>query len=226
MGKIIYGALGTEIRGSIGGSTFQRNKHGFTMRNKPKMTLPSGNAVRLIQQNMVQVIQAWQALTPAERLDYVTYASTYPQYSKNNPTSVLSGYEVYLMWQATRLAVEQNIRSGIVFHSIAFPTFAPTVTRTGSHLYVNLHDVGGDTNCFFGVYMSGTVLNSINFIGSRTRYITIAVIGEGSSDWAGMYISRLGALPESGSTIFMRIIPLGADAPVVRAEQKFKIKVS
>jgi len=34
MARIIYGAIGTEIRGKVGGTVFQGNKHGYTIKNK------------------------------------------------------------------------------------------------------------------------------------------------------------------------------------------------
>ena len=67
MARVKFGSLVTEISGSIGGSTFQRNSFGNTLRNKPNPIRSRTAAQLSIRQYMKQAHAGWTALTAAER---------------------------------------------------------------------------------------------------------------------------------------------------------------
>ena len=74
MARIIYSALVTAIRGSVGGTTFQQNQYGSTIKNKPKMIRPRSNQQEKRKIYMTAATQAWGNLTVNRRNAYNTYA--------------------------------------------------------------------------------------------------------------------------------------------------------
>jgi hypothetical protein len=226
MARVIYGAFITDIRGSMGGTTFQANKHGFTGRNKPSMKKPSGNDVSFIQSNLANVTHIWQSMTDAQRNVFDTFATTFPQYSKKNPTSQLSGYEVFLMWNCTRLAVGTNVSIAPSIVGLTLPSVAPTLVRSGGSLLFNLHEVSIDPDAAWGTYISPIVNGSINFIGSRTRFLRNWACSEGDVDITTLWSKLWGALPVAGNIVFVRQIPWGIISPFVYSALVSKITVT
>ena len=67
MGLIKFGAFVTDIRKSIGGSTFSRNTYGAYVRNKVTPVNPSTTYQQLVRQYMAQLAQDWSSLSINEK---------------------------------------------------------------------------------------------------------------------------------------------------------------
>lgn len=100
MARIKFTALVESIRGSIAGTTFQRNAYGYTVKAKPNMVNPNSHYQSQRKQQFQAAQLAWQTLTDAERGYWNSYAATYPTPSINNPSSYLSGYNLFTRWHA------------------------------------------------------------------------------------------------------------------------------
>lgn len=99
MARIKYTALVESIRGSIGGTTFQRNAFGFTVKSKPNMVNPNSSRQSERKRGFQKALQAWRGLTDTERSNWNTYAGAFPTPSKNNPASYLNGFNLFVRWQ-------------------------------------------------------------------------------------------------------------------------------
>ena len=77
MATVIYSGIGvTEMFGSNGGTTWQRNANGAFSRNKPIPTQPGGTYVVNQQARFSAVTKAWALLSDAQRLAWIAYAAT------------------------------------------------------------------------------------------------------------------------------------------------------
>jgi len=94
MARIIYGAIGTEIRGKVGGTVFQGNKHGYTIKNKGLNTNNTSSRQRSMKSNIIAVTQAWRSLSSTQRTNFIALPQLIPNTIKKTGTSKLGGYEV------------------------------------------------------------------------------------------------------------------------------------
>lgn len=102
MARIRYSAIVTEIAGSIGGSTFQRNAYGFTVKNKPNMVVPNRVRQQRRKRGFAAQTQKWRLLTQPQRDQWISYATAFPVPSRLNPDSILNGFNVFVRYHLFR----------------------------------------------------------------------------------------------------------------------------
>jgi len=102
MARIKYGALVESINGSIGGTTFQTNRYGFSVKRKPVPTIPNTPRQNSRKALMFTVQQAWIALTDANRSNWNTYAATFPRPTRLNPDANLNGFNYFSAYHLLR----------------------------------------------------------------------------------------------------------------------------
>jgi hypothetical protein len=109
MAIIKYGALVSEIKGKIGSTVFQRCGKMFAIRSQTSKNYGKYPSNYISRINFSAIAVAWQALTPANKASFTTYASTYPTYDKFGNPCVLSGYNLFVylnrVWQLLGLSL-------------------------------------------------------------------------------------------------------------------------
>ena len=98
MARVKYSAIVDSIDGSIGGTTFQKNRYGFTMRRKPNPAKPNSEAQRSSKLSMSTAQQEWIALSDSNRAAWNTYASTFPRAPKHNASATLNGFNYFIFY--------------------------------------------------------------------------------------------------------------------------------
>lgn len=78
MAKIKLGALAQDVRGSLAGSTFARNKGGSYVRQKVSPTQPQSPLQTMQRQILAAVAALWAATTAAVRAEWYAYAEANP----------------------------------------------------------------------------------------------------------------------------------------------------
>lgn len=96
--RIKYTALVDNIRGSIQGTTFQRNAYGYTIKGKPNMVNPNTQRQRQRKAQFSKATQLWKTLSDGERAAWDTYAATFPIPTRSNPDSYLNGFNAFARW--------------------------------------------------------------------------------------------------------------------------------
>lgn len=221
MARIIYGALAESIRGSIGGTTFQRNAYGYTVKKKPSMIHPNSPWQQAQKIIFSKAVLSWNQLTNEQRLDWESWASTFPQYAKNNPSSQLSGFAVFV-----RLHCLRFLNDLAVIESPAYVTYAPasasfTFYVSGVDMQMDFHDTNGNEDYFVAIFLSRPFSASQHFIGTKTRYfITEPSITVTGTSIAATWKKKFGTLPEVGQQIAWRAVYFGQNNGQVLAEQK------
>lgn len=229
MARIIYGALATSINGSIGGTTFQSNAYGYTVKNKPNMVKPS-TVLQNAQKNVFgAVVQAWVALTAAQRLDWDSWATTFPQYSKHNPTSQLSGFAIFCKVHNYRF-IAYNIASRILvspsFESFPVDTVVLHLKLVGGvlTLMTPFSIATGDVTCLF--YASAPFAPSQNFVGTKTRFVDLQGDETVSTVWTVKYPAVFGKLPAVGDIIIVDLQMIGNTNGQVFARSSQRLTVA
>lgn len=94
--RVKYGAMITELKGSVGGQTFQSCRGGFIIRNKPitpKVRSRVQSVIRTVTGNLAS---SWRALSQADRDTWDAVAPSYPHTDKFGDPATLTGYELYI----------------------------------------------------------------------------------------------------------------------------------
>lgn len=109
MARIKFTALVESIRGSIGGTTFQRNAFGFTAKSKPNMVNPNSAMQGDRKRGFQKALQTWRTLSDADRANWETYATTFPTPSQHNPAAYLNGFNLFVRWHAASFQWSENV---------------------------------------------------------------------------------------------------------------------
>jgi hypothetical protein len=228
MARIVYSGLVNSIRGSIGGTTFQKNAYGYTIKNKPNMIKPNTFEQQKIKQYFLQSIQDWTTLSYATQSDWNTYAATYPVFSKHNPTSQLSGYSLFVKWNALRLISGNPIVETPSGDRYVFPAIDPQLKAHGEpadalELLFDVDSANQSIMCI--VYLSRPVHDAKNFIGSIPKLIHAFGLTNSPISIQSLYQPLFGVLPVSGEFVLCRISFFNIDAAQVYPTFSAKITV-
>jgi hypothetical protein len=228
MARIKYSALVTEIKGSIGGTTFQSNAYGYTIKNKPRQVKPKSQYQNRSKLYLAAAAQQWNYLGSSSRGEWDAWAAANPQYAKNNPSAVLSGFAVFV-----RVCQQIFLRSGDIsdvtvspsytIYAVDTPTF--TLTRDGGVLTLAYSWVLGETHNRANVFMSQPYKPTVNFAGTRTRFIKNIQTDSDSNDIASEYSSLFGSLPAVGDKIFVDNVQYDQSNGMVYARQSAEVIV-
>lgn len=228
MARIVYSGLVNSIRGSIGGTTFQKNAYGYTIKNKPNMIKPNTFDQQVIKQYFLQCIQDWTTLSFATQSDWNTYAATYPVYSKHNPSSQLSGYNLFVKWNALRLISGNPIVEMPSGDRYVFPAIAVAVKTHGEPADAMELLFGVDSanqSIMAIVYLSRPVKDSKNFVGSIPKLIHSFGLTNTPVYLQTIYYPIFGTLPVAGEFILCRITFFDIDAAQIYPTFSAKLTV-
>lgn len=211
MARIIYSALVSTINGSIGGTTFQRNAFGNTAKKKSHQVRKNTTNQSIIKKQLVQMSTLWQALNSSQRTSWATYANSYPQFTRLNPTAQLNGRSVFMK---RNCFIKGQIGSALYVPSsnaqLMLPSNILTVyqdTSNSNHLTVLGSDAPTGAAYTYQYFVSGTVSPTKFMSDTLTRAMnfdnsTHASL-EDPMDIDSVYTSTFGARPAVGSTVLI-----------------------
>jgi len=107
MARIIYGGIITELAGSIGGVTFQRNSSGTIARLKPDRPLNPSPGQQLKNTLLSQMVAAWHALSSANKITWSNFAAAHDHVDEYNTTKHLNGFQWFMSCNLNLLATGQ-----------------------------------------------------------------------------------------------------------------------
>jgi len=125
---IKYGAVVTELRGSIGGMTFQTSNRQLTLRtkNKCKTQFQSGGNKQektALKNHLAYVASFWRTLSPAEQANYAAAAPSFPFYDKYGVAYTPSAFQLFCWQNLNWLNVGQTAK-GVAPVPVTLPDFS------------------------------------------------------------------------------------------------------
>lgn len=107
MARVQYGALITELAGSIGGITFQKNSSGNIARLKP-YTPVNPSSLQALQQNGLQnLVALWPTLSAAQKIAWENFAAAHNHVNEWSETKSLNGFQWFMSVNLNRLVIGQ-----------------------------------------------------------------------------------------------------------------------
>lgn len=225
MARIIYSGIVTQIAGSVGGTTFQRNAYGFTIKNKPNMIHPRKKLQIALQQNLIAVLGLWKSLTLADRAVWDSYALAYPQYAKKNITSRLSGHAVFLKRNLVCFLQRSNMTPIPTIEPTVNVTCVPGVVNTGSTLLIYFSPDTIPVDLITNIYITAPLALNQPIRRNMYKALLLTTITTGTVDVTALYLQLYPALPVVGSKIGLILQNFGFNTGAVYASQQYSITV-
>ena len=201
MARIIYGAIVESIRGSIGGTTFQKNAYGYTVKKKPNIIRPNRSAQNRQKKYLAYATQSWGALSDAQRTDWNTWASTYPQYAKHNSSSQLSGYSVFVRTHVFLFMSAESVVTAPNYSLAEADTNTATITTNGTDLDFVFTSFTDDDEWNILVNVSRQFGAAQNFIGTKPRFMFDMTNSDSTTAFESEYAGVFGSLPAIGDRV-------------------------
>lgn len=225
MARITYSALVTEIRGSIGGTTFQKNAYGFTVKNKANIIKPDSVLQNIQKRAFNQAIRGWILATATQRTAWNSFAITFPIFAKHNPSSTLTGYAYYIKYNVARIIGGQNVLQDPgtdVGQQTEFTTMF-IVTAGVPDLTLEYITTVSSTEIALLHYL--TPLNQLtqNFVGSKTRFMGKSLASDSSLDITAKYAQAFGSFPVDGNRYIWDIVEYNESTGHIFAKRRYEV---
>jgi hypothetical protein len=229
MATVKYGALVTEIRGSIGGTTFQKNAYGQTIKNKAILVRPNSERQENVKNIFSAAVKAWRAFSDAARGNWNTFATNFPQFTKKDDTVTLTGFNAFVKWQSALYlgAGFGSLPQGTPVTSLpALDTANPTLEYVGASLELIQNFVTADGTWLVNWFISSPRLDSQLFFGSQRRFIVSGLTSIVAFDITNTYFEIFGVLPQVGEPVNVSMVLYTLGGGVVLAPVNFRVIVS
>lgn len=141
MARVTYGALITELAGSIGGITFQQNSSGSIARLKPS-TPYNPSEIQQVQNNYLSQLNGrWPTLSAAEKLAWENFAAAHDHVNEWSETKSLNGFQWFMSVNLNRLLLGQaTIAAAPAWEVVAAP---PVFVLDASAIKFDVYWSGG-----------------------------------------------------------------------------------
>jgi hypothetical protein len=96
MARVTYGALVTDLAGSIGGVTFQNNSSGSIARLRSKKPLNPSQAQSDQQLSLSRLVSLWPALSSADRESWEDLAAGHDHVNPWGETKTINGFQWFM----------------------------------------------------------------------------------------------------------------------------------
>lgn len=205
MALIALGSVATEIRGSIGGVTYSRNKGGAYARARVAPINRKTPAQTLVRANFAANAKAWSGtLTSAERAAWTAFAAANPLVNILGASIIVSGLAMLLkLNQVLSQIGEPNIVSpppDLAVDAMAAPT-SVTATHSAQTVVVNTAAQTVDAGASYYIFATAPLAAGKTPGTSSYRYIGTypGVAAAVAVDISAAYIALFGAFGAGAS---------------------------
>ena len=207
--KVKFGGGVSEGRGSIGGTTFSRNKGGAYARQRVVPVNPQTAAQQTQRSNVSELAGKWGTLlSQTERDGWAVFAANFPLTDVFGDALVLSGAQAYTRINSRLLAAGLTIlTTAPADQAVTDLTSASVVVSTATaDCLVTFAPTPVAADDYVQVFATPSIGPGISFVKNKLRliYTSAAAVASGF-DFATEYVARFGALPVTGQKMGIRI---------------------
>ena len=169
--------------GSVGGSTYSRNRYGNYIRNRAMPVNPNTEFQAIVRNFMSQLVASWtESLTGAQRDSWITYAANVPVTDKIGQQQFLTGQNHYIRSNLPRLqaGLAQVFTGPPTFDLGTFspPTGSPDAgTDTIDVVFADADAWANETGSAMLIYLSRPFSPTRNFFRGPYQFAE-AVLGD------------------------------------------------
>lgn len=180
MALLKFGGGITEIRGSMAGNVYSRNRYGAYMRSRTVPTNPNTARQQKVRTSLTELTSRWsQTLTAGQRTAWNLYGANVVMQNKLGENINLSGFNHYLRSNVVLLQCNiAPVDDGPIVFEIpeADPAFAITAseaTQQISYAFDNTIDWADEDGAYFYVTQGQPQNAQRNFFAGPWRYMDI-----------------------------------------------------
>jgi hypothetical protein len=188
MARVTYGALVTELAGSIGGLTFHKNASGNIARLKP-YTPVNPSTLQAAQQNRLNpFIRAWQILSAANKTSWNNFAIAHPHINEFGESKTLNGFQWFMSCNLNRKLVgEGAISAAPGWTAMAAPT-SFTLSKDATHLTLTFTAPYDPAPYYLRAYVTSPIRQSTMKLRRSTfRFPAIGIAGGTTMEFKAAY---------------------------------------
>lgn len=146
MARVTLGPVVADLRGKVGGSIFQRSKHGTTLRALHIPTQHNTQKQALMRGHMFQLQAAWAALTQAQRTAWDAWAAYMSLKPADTTPGSLTGQNAFIRTNRYCLLRGANIFQTPVFTPFSIPLYSLEVQNASGVLLIIMTELHGNNN--------------------------------------------------------------------------------
>lgn len=177
MARIQYGAIITDIIGSINGITFQHNRSGKIARLKPKTRKQPTEAQVLRQVKHSGILHAWQQISGIQQQDWNDFADLHTKINQFGDTKKLSGLNWY---ESINLSLDLINQPSLITPPVyLLPSAVPayTITIDQTKIQINLTTPFDTTDNALLIRATGPIQNTTTNFRGRWRLLAFEDTG-------------------------------------------------
>jgi len=192
MARIKLGPAISDISGSVGGGTFQRNPYGTIMRNKPLPIKSQTTAQYHIRHKMRSLLDSWRALSPEGRLMWQRFVDYSGQTIRRDKSVTMSGYNLYLKYQILLLLYDRPILTNIAWVPLPSVPTISGISSNGSIFMVYFSSLISQTTMFFVLKLGYPTSTPRKFSSRGLRFMKVVWGTQTDWDIYAPYIAAFG----------------------------------
>lgn len=227
MALIRPGGIVGQISGRIGGDVFSHNRYGSYIRNGTIPVTSTTEYAITAKARMTECTQAWQALTAAQRRDWVGFAAANPVVNRVGQSIQLTGHVAYVGINSRMLAMGESKLTTPPVGPAPAPLTTLSITADiglgGCSLTFTPTPLGADER----LYLWGCRLQSagISFVENYLRLFNITAAAQATGfDFQSVYEARLGTMAV-GEIVVMRVAVIDDATGLVSADLRAQATV-
>jgi hypothetical protein len=217
MARIKYGALVSEISGSIGSVTFQKSNFGNTLRSKPRSRQSGTHTQQLCRNYMMQLHQSWAAMSDAQRTKWNQFISYSGARIRRDKGVLLTGHSLFIQYNFLRLLSQIAILTDFNFNTIVSFPLPYGISLDGVDLNFIVTN-NYDSNVIWSVLKaSAPQRSSRSFNPDFVRFVFNPWANTNTSviNMVPGYANNFGALPQVGSYVHYTLQFFSMTAPIL-----------
>jgi hypothetical protein len=217
MARIKFSGIISEISGSIGGATFQRNAAGNSIRNKPRSVNKYGTA----SQNNVRKIMSglqnnWLILSDLDKYSWEAAALYYSTRTKHNSNKELTAYQLFIKHNMLLLLSGRPIVTAPTLTGTAFNFASIVFSVAAGHFYMNITADSLNTNNWLLLKVSGIQKLSQSYQPGRCKNLSPLPAGSAEYDITNLYNALFAVIPAVGNKISYQVTLFGLLSPNIQ----------
>ena len=136
MARVTYGSMITELAGSIGGTTFQKNSSGNIARAKPKTIVNPSNKQSSRELMLGYLASVWSSLTLSQKQGWSDLAFNNTHYDPYGKVTQLNGFQQFQSNNINLSVISQNYIPDAPAYLLPTPPGSFTLHFSATQIYL------------------------------------------------------------------------------------------
>jgi len=214
--RVEFSSVVTSIRGKVGGSVFQRNRSGYSLKNKSN-NVDSASVKQIASRvYMSQVHAAWRSMSENERNAWDIFANFKPVRNRNNSNVNLTGYQLFLKYNLIRLQAGYTILTTITYSQITNLAVDMSFLVASPAVFVAFLTL--DFSDDYGCLLMTSAPRSSNYPLKAKSYKVLIpdAIDENALYLSDVFVKTYGKIPTNPSWLSYKLTIFDIAQPVIR----------